>query len=117
MANTTRERRQRAGESRVNYLQAAGRYARERFNTLGDEDDHYLRDDRYAELALEDTERKFTSLGTCGVEGICEQNGEGHFTIQYLNTGDTYGLTVCYYKGRFVVAGWGDLVESHELNK
>lgn len=49
------------------------------------------------------------SLGkSFGVEGI--QFNDGSW-ITYLNTGDTYSATLIYYKGKYIVTSWGDLVE------
>lgn len=31
--------------------------------------------------------------------------------LSYCEAGDTYICTVCYYKGRFIVSSWGDIVE------
>lgn len=46
------------------------------------------------------------------VEGDCAENGENRITIQYLNSGETYETTICYYRGRFLVSSWGDIVEN-----
>ena len=63
--------------------------------------------------ALEDTLRKFPDLGY-GVEGDTAENGEGHITIEYINTGDTYATTLVHYRGKFRIASWGDCVEDGE---
>lgn len=44
-----------------------------------------------------------------GVEGIQDKNG---YWLEYLNFGDTYDTTIIYYKNRFFVSSWGDVVES-----
>jgi len=48
----------------------------------------------------------------CGVEAVkC-----GDDALLYVNRGDTYDVTMCYYENRkcFVFASWGDLVEEAE---
>lgn len=96
----------------INYLQQARRVARNTFNKLA-EDGHFHPSHRAAKAleAAEDYLRRKGENGTFGVEGDCAANGDGHITIQYLNTGDSYELTVCYYQGRFIVAAWGDIAE------
>lgn len=105
-------RKRHDGETTEQYLTRARRYARRRFDELAEADGWHSHDSFYAQEALENAEGLFPDLGTYGVEGDCEENGEDHITIQYLNTGDTYGLTLCYYRGRFVVSSWGNTVES-----
>jgi len=72
-------------------------------------------------LALEFCDR---ILGTCGVEsaiddphGFSPHNGPD-YAIDYCNTGDTYGLTLCYVttpkRDYFTVASWGDILEALE---
>jgi len=63
--------------------------------------------------ALEDTLAKWPDIGY-GVEGDTEENGEGHITMDYINTGDIYALTIVHYRGKFRVTSWGDCVEEHE---
>jgi hypothetical protein len=57
--------------------------------------------------ALKLTEARFVDLGTFGVEGMVEP------PLQFLNSGDTYGLTVLYWKGRFMAGNWGDIAERY----
>ena len=37
-------------------------------------------------------------------EGYCD----------YVNFGDTYDMTVCYFQHRFIVSSWGDIAERYE---
>ena len=90
-------------------LEKARDYARRRFNKH--EAENWHQPSHSAAMALEETETKFPKLGTFGVEGDCSDNGEGHVTIQYLNTGDTYEKTVIYWRGRFCVSSVGDILE------
>ena len=60
--------------------------------------------------ALEDTLKRWPDLGS-GVEGDTAANGEGHITIEYINTGDTYAPTICHWRGKFRVCSLGDIVE------
>lgn len=54
---------------------------------------------------------------TFGIEAVWEAgtgpgDGFGHPAFEYLNTGDTYSLTlVRFVGGRYRVASWGDIVE------
>jgi len=48
-------------------------------------------------------------LKTHGVEGTCE-NG---LDFQYCNTGDTYAMTLLYYKGKLRIGDWGTIVEEN----
>ena len=48
-------------------------------------------------VVLSEAEVKF-GLDTCGVEGWCD--GLGKAGVQYLNTGDSYGLTIVVRAGR-----------------
>jgi hypothetical protein len=109
---TMKARLLKVGETRQAYLQAARRYARARYHFHRNGEHRYCHRSFAVEAALKDTERRFSDLGTFGVEGDCRENGEGHITLQYLNTGDSYAATICYWRGRFVVTSWGDIVES-----
>jgi hypothetical protein len=66
-----------------------------------------------AQQALEEVNAKF-NLGGLGVEGDCRGNGEGHITIQYINMGDTYDMTIVFYQDEFLVTSWGNIVEEHQ---
>lgn len=46
-------------------------------------------------------------LGTYGVDG--DDN------LEWCNAGDTYVTTICYFRGRFIVSSWGDIVERYRL--
>ena len=46
--------------------------------------------------------------GTHGVEGF--ELKDGTF-CEYLNAGDTYALTLCYYHGKIRLCSWGDVAE------
>ena len=103
---------QKAGETREHYVKKAARFCRRRFVWHRTEGEHQHHHRSFAvAAALKDAEKVYIDLGTFGEEGDTAQNGEGHITIQYLNTGDSYALTVCYWRGRFVVSSWGDIVE------
>ena len=96
------------GETVSDYMEAARRYSRHRFNVhCGD--DPWCHESFHVASALSDTERRFVDMETFGVEGILE----GKVDIQFLNTGDAYDSTVLYYRGRFRVSSWGDILEIH----
>lgn len=46
--------------------------------------------------------------GTHGIEGAQASTGEW---LTYLNAGDTYTMTITYWRGRYRVESWGDRVE------
>ena len=94
------------------YLSDARKYASKLFSKRRDTFDNH--ESFLVEEVLLATEAKFPNLKTHGVEGDCEANGEGHITIQYLNTGDSYKDTIVYYKGKFRVTNWGSIVENME---
>ena len=47
-----------------------------------------------------------------GVEG--SPDTDGNF-LSYVNTGETYDLTLCHYKGKFIISSWGDIVENNDF--
>lgn len=49
-----------------------------------------------------------------GVEGAETTAGEW---LTYLNAGDTYVPTLCYWRGRYYVASFGSMVESLEKKR
>ena len=106
----TKTREQLPTEDDASYLRSARIYARYRFSVHSSNDPHCHESHNVA-MALRDTERRFVDLGTCGVEGDCEENGDGHITIQYLNSGDSYAPSIFFYEGRFIVTTLGDLVQ------
>jgi hypothetical protein len=74
-------------------------------------------------FAVSDRLEKIDKLiGTHGVEGIFEWRTGGTvdalnyreedvIDIQYCNTGDTYGSTILYWKGKFRIGDWGHIAE------
>ena len=52
------------------------------------------------------------TLNNYGVEAVEIRAGKW---FQYSNAGDPYVETVVFWRGKFVVASWGDIVESEEL--
>ena len=109
-------RQQTKLENRRQYLQKARRYAARKFRELRKDNvgsHHASFDVRDALLAAE---KRFTDTGTFGVESVTECNGHDTNGVElcYLNTGDTYELTVCYDWNRqqFIIASWGDIVEA-----
>jgi len=104
---------QQLGESREHYVTKARNWCRRRFQWLRDNDfdNRYCHESHTVAQAMRETEAIYVDLGTFGVEGDCHLNGEGRFDHQYLNTGDSYELTIMHYKGRFLVTSWGDIAE------
>lgn len=96
-------------ETQWQYLKRAAKHARRLVNKWKNQFDYkhchesfLIRD---VLLAIESA----YELNTFGVEYIGDD-------IQYLNTGDSYGLTILYVKGKFCAATWGDIVESGKYN-
>ena len=94
-------------------LKSAQRYARKKFNELREEGGKWAGHASHAAAeALRWTEKHF-ALGTYGVEGFCDSVGNRGFS--YLNTGETYDLTLGAYtdchNARFVLTSWGDVAE------
>ena len=50
----------------------------------------------------------------CGVEYSGEVDMRDGPPLEYVNQGDTYAVTLCWFRGRYVVSTWGDIVERHE---
>ena len=106
-------RQQKTTETREQYLGKARRYCADRLVHHNELEPHCHHSHNVAR-AMADTENRYVDLGTFGVEGDCALNGEGCIDIQYLNTGDAYETTIVYYRGRLMVASWGDIVEAQE---
>ena len=105
---------QQTTQSRAAYLQNARRYAKRQFDKLRISAEYrHCHESHAVNQALLLTEQKYVDLGTFGVEGCTTDYGQDAFTIQYLNSGETYEPTICYYKGRFVVSSWGDIAERY----
>ena len=103
------------GQSREDYVGQAVDYARDCYNELCSQPEYeYSHPSHAVARALEITEERFPDLGTFGVEGDCADNGEGCVDIQYLNAGDSYDLTVVYWRDEFLATSWGDCVEAEE---
>lgn len=54
-------------------------------------------------------------LDGCGVEALTLDNGKGY--IDFVNFGDPYIPTVCHYDGKFIICGWGDIVEYLDMQE
>ena len=94
----------------IEALEKARRFAARRFAALRENEYRHCHRSHAVAAALLEAQERY-SLETYGVEGDCAGNGNGHVDLQYLNTGDSYASTICYYKGRFIVSSWGDIVE------
>lgn len=92
-------------------LRKARAKARREFDRLRQTPEYeYAHDSHAARKALELVEPIVNADGlrTFGVEGFAEHGG-----CTYLNTGDSYGRTILYRKGRFQIGAWGDIVERY----
>lgn len=106
----------------INFLDDALKVARVEFKLLRnlDPECQSCHCSHVAAKALASAEkflRERGELGTFGVEGVSLSMGRG---IQYLNTGDTYEMTICFLSGngddgKFFISSWGDCVERLEM--
>ena len=103
---------QRAGETRLTYVRRARAYAKRAETRLESTGDYrHCHRSFLVRDALLATETAFPDLGTFGVEGSEAGRGRRSPAFDYLNTGETYELTVLYIRGRYTVGTWGDIVE------
>lgn len=107
-----RKRHQKAGESRLAYLTRARRACGVAMDRLAKSGEYWH---CHESFLIRDTllvvEQWFPDLGTFGVENIHEGRNKKSPAIDYLNTGDSYEMTLMYIRGRFRVGSWGDIVE------
>lgn len=117
LASSGRKRLQKTGETRKAYLTRARRACRVAMAELVSS-----REYRHCHISflVRDTllviEQWFPELGTFGVEGMPEGNNQRSPAFDYLNTGDSYELTIMYVRGRFQIGCWGDIVERGNYN-
>ena len=97
---------------RYAYLRRAANWARKHYQKLlklpewkGYHSSHVLAQ------ALKDCEKRYTDLGTFGVEYTAKGKGRKSPAITYLNSGDTYESTILFINGQFRIGCWGDYVE------
>jgi len=91
----------------VKNLERARNWTRKRFNAL--REGERCHPSHHAAQAMKEAEKRY-QLETFGVEGDCTENGG--IDIIYLNTGDTYALTIVYHDNKFKLTSWGDIVEA-----
>ena len=108
--------RSRVTESREQYLERALKYCNERLAWHSRVRPHCHKSHNVSK-AMKDTEHIFVDLGTFGVEGDSALNCEGCIDIQWLNTGETYELTIVYFQGQLQIASWGDIAEQYSSQK
>ena len=53
-------------------------------------------------------------IGGFGVECVGRVDMRDGPPLLYVNLGDTYDVTLCRFRGRYMVCSWGDIVERHE---
>ena len=99
----------KVGESRVDYLKRAAKWCRERYRAKRLTTSCHP--SFTAAEVMRDAEKRFTDLGTFGVEGWCDDAGRHGW--EYLNTGDAYEITILFStkSERFSVGCWGDIAE------
>lgn len=109
MASSTGVVLMKVGESRRDYLKRVAKWCRQQYK---EERQHtHCHPSHTADDVMREAEKRFTDLGTFGVEGWCDDRGSDGW--QYLNTGDSYGMTIlfCSESERFRVGCWGDIAE------
>lgn len=99
----------KVGESRHDYLKRVVKWCREEYRNKRQLESCHP--SHTAADVMREAEKRFLNLGTFGVEGWCDECGENGW--QYLNTGDSYGITILFSSksGRFRVGCWGDIAE------
>lgn len=103
---------QTSTSNRLDYLRRAARYARATYNRIKNDADHSHSHDSFAVRdALLATEKRFSDLGTFGVESISKRSSRRSPAFVYLNAGESYGMTILHVNGQFRVGNWGDIVE------
>lgn len=107
-----REIRQKENQTRQQYLRLVANFARKIFARLRQLPEYRRSHESFAVRdAMLCAERQYVDCGTFGVEHIDKGSNRRSPEIEYLNTGDTYDLTVLYVNGRFRVGCCGDIVE------
>lgn len=102
----------KVGESRLSYLRKAASFARRTFNAMrGDAAHRHCHESFALRDALLAAEARYCDCGTFGVEHIAAGSTRRSPAITYLNSGNTYDLTILVIRGRFSVGCWGDIVE------
>lgn len=105
-------KQQKVGESREKYLRRALRFCSVvREKLIDTERYRHCHESFLIRDILLNVEFVFSDLGTFGVEHIDAGTNARSPAIDYLNTGDSYDLTLLYIRGRFRVGCWGDIVE------
>ena len=98
-------------ETRSQYMKAALQFCRDQYENEKAENP-YCHCSHNASRAMEATEKIFTDLGTFGLEGFCDSVGKNG--VSYLNTGDSYGLTIVFLSDseKFEISSWGEIAEN-----
>lgn len=103
---------QKPGETREAYLHKARRYCSSKFESLRNDPDYKYSHSSFAVRdAMLCTEAKYCDIGTFGVEYTARGKNRRSPAIDYLNTGDSYGLTILRVNGMFRLGCWGNIVE------
>lgn len=104
---------QKPGESRAKYLARARSHCQQvRKQLLETGDYNHCHESFLIRDIMLNIQAIFSDLGTFGVEHIAAGRNAKSPAIDYLNTGDSYELTILYIRGRFRVGCWGDIVET-----
>lgn len=103
------------GECRDAYLNRVVRWCRKQYTERRQTERHHP--SHTADDVMEQAERVFPDLGTCGVEGWCSEDDRNG--VSYLNAGDTYEQTIFFFSNteRFRVACFDDVARSQERQR
>lgn len=86
----------------IEKLKRARRWIRNRFNELQSGKYRWFHPSHAASRAMTEGEKRY-GLRTFGVKGDSALN-DGGMDILYLNTGDLYERTICFFRDRFIIS-------------
>jgi hypothetical protein len=106
--------RMNTNETRPQYLQRVRRWIKRQYDKRRETERCHC--SHTASAVMMEAQKRFSDLGTFGVEGFCfEPDDMRTGGLSYLNTGDTYELTICFNSDsrRFFLSSWGDIAERY----
>lgn len=103
---------QKPGESRAKYLARARSHCQQvRKQLLETGEYNHCHESFLIRDIMLNIQAIFSDLGTFGVEHQPSGSNRRSPSFDYLNSGDSYEITLLYIRGRFRVGSWGDIVE------
>ena len=108
----------------IKLIHRARRYAADQYRRLRcTEEFNYCHESFAMVRALEMAEEYLKKHGDDGFFGVetstltIGKRDPHEEYLSYLNTGDSYGLTICHWRGRFILSSWGDIVERFDRSE